>query len=286
MFSNLIGDGRIGAILAVAVGICLLGLIVIYAWRAFGRGIRPAANRGARQPRLGIVDAFDLDRHRQLVIVRRDNVEHLIMIGGPNDLVIEEAIVRAQPSGSERREPTGVAAPASGEQRQQPPRVPFEPVVSAPPAGQGQAPAVDLKSAHEPATSVAVTPPSLRPSLDQAFGEAVAPPPPLARPTPVTGTRPMPQNMPQVNRPPPPLRPNPTVPRPGAPTLAQRPVTAPAVTPPAPPAAPNVPERAPEVVKEPASEAPKEAPKLTLNIDSLEEEMAKLLGRPVDTPKS
>ena len=49
----------------------------------------------ARQPRLGIVDAFDLDRQRQLVIVRRDHVEHLLMIGGPNDVVVESNIVRA-----------------------------------------------------------------------------------------------------------------------------------------------------------------------------------------------
>src|SRR4051794_5306928 len=134
MFSNLFGDGRIGGILALVVGLCLLGLIAIYLWRAFGRGIRAAAPRGARQPRLGIVDAFDLDRHRQLVLVRRDNVEHLIMIGGPNDLLIEEAIVRAQPSGVERREP-----PAPGAGERQPPRMPIEPAAA---IGQG-APTLD-----------------------------------------------------------------------------------------------------------------------------------------------
>ncbi|UDL96601.1 flagellar biosynthetic protein FliO [Lichenihabitans sp. PAMC28606] len=59
-----------------------------------------------RQPRLGVVDAFDLDRQRQLVLVRRDNVEHLLMIGGPNDIVIETSIVRGQP---------GVALPGGRE---------------------------------------------------------------------------------------------------------------------------------------------------------------------------
>ena len=52
MFSNLFGDGRVGGILAVVIGLCLFGLVIIYVWRAFGRGIRPAAPRGARQPRL------------------------------------------------------------------------------------------------------------------------------------------------------------------------------------------------------------------------------------------
>ena len=48
-----------------------------------------------RQPRLGVVDTFTVDRQRQLVIVRRDNVEHLILIGGTTDLLIEANIVRS-----------------------------------------------------------------------------------------------------------------------------------------------------------------------------------------------
>jgi flagellar protein FliO/FliZ len=276
MFNNLFGDGRVGGILAVVIGLCLFGLIIIYAWRAFGRGIRPAAPRGVRQPRLGIVDAFDLDRHRQLVLVRRDNVEHLIMIGGPNDLLIEEAIVRAQPSSSERREPMGVPAPGE----RQPPRMPIEPVA---PAGQGAAPSLDVKPGLEPAATAAVTPPLLRPTLDPAQGEPPAPPPPLARPAPFGGA---PGPRPMQPRPTPPVRPMPPMPpRPGAPTLAQRPVSAPAVTPPAPPAAAEDAEPAKDVKEQPAEQA-KEPPKLTVNIDSLEEEMAKLLGRPVEPPKN
>jgi len=48
----------------------------------------------SRQPRLGVVDVYDLDRSRQLVLLRRDNVEHLLLLGGPNDVVIETNIVR------------------------------------------------------------------------------------------------------------------------------------------------------------------------------------------------
>ncbi|MGH6801485.1 MAG: hypothetical protein ACRECZ_08745, partial [Methylocella sp.] len=62
----------------------------------FGRRLRLPRNGRARPPRLGTVDAFDLDRQRQLVIIRRDNVEHLLMIGGPNDIVIESEIIRAE----------------------------------------------------------------------------------------------------------------------------------------------------------------------------------------------
>lgn len=51
----------------------------------------------SRTPRLSVRDAAAVDRTRRLVLVRRDNVEHLIMIGGPTDLVIETNIQAAQP---------------------------------------------------------------------------------------------------------------------------------------------------------------------------------------------
>ncbi|WOJ89318.1 flagellar biosynthetic protein FliO [Methylocapsa polymorpha] len=82
---------------AAAIALLVAAVLLLLMFRlAFGRRLRlPGSSRG-RIPRLGIVDAFDLDRQRQLVIVRRDNVEHLIMIGGPNDLVIESEIIRAE----------------------------------------------------------------------------------------------------------------------------------------------------------------------------------------------
>src|ERR1700712_5496868 len=53
-------------------------------------------NRG-RMPRLAVIDAAAVDGRRRLVLVRRDNVEHLLMIGGPSDIVVEPNIVRAMP---------------------------------------------------------------------------------------------------------------------------------------------------------------------------------------------
>lgn len=69
--------------------------VVVFRFVA-GHRLQPPHNGRQRQPRLGIVDEFDLDRRRQLVIVRRDNVEHLLMIGGPNDFLIESQIIRAE----------------------------------------------------------------------------------------------------------------------------------------------------------------------------------------------
>ncbi len=50
---------------------------------------------GARERRLGFVEQASIGGGRKLVLVRRDNVEHLIMTGGPIDVVIETNIPRA-----------------------------------------------------------------------------------------------------------------------------------------------------------------------------------------------
>lgn len=42
--------------------------------------------------RLAVTEQFNLDNRRRLILVRRDNVEHLIMTGGPVDVVIETGI--------------------------------------------------------------------------------------------------------------------------------------------------------------------------------------------------
>lgn len=44
------------------------------------------------QKRLEVTDHANVDGRRRLVLVRRDNVEHLIMIGGPVDVVVETGI--------------------------------------------------------------------------------------------------------------------------------------------------------------------------------------------------
>lgn len=49
------------------------------------------------EPRLEVVEQANVDGRRRLVLIRRDDVEHLIMTGGPIDLVIETGI--GQPRG-------------------------------------------------------------------------------------------------------------------------------------------------------------------------------------------
>ncbi|MGC1712512.1 MAG: hypothetical protein WA717_13115 [Methyloceanibacter sp.] len=44
-----------------------------------------------REKRLGVVETAIVDQKR-LVLVRRDDVEHLIIVGGPVDMVVETGI--------------------------------------------------------------------------------------------------------------------------------------------------------------------------------------------------
>ncbi|MEZ2145407.1 flagellar biosynthetic protein FliO [Bradyrhizobium sp. DN5] len=77
--------------------IVVLALIGVAAWlvRRFAGSRLGANTQRGRMPRLAVIDAAAVDGRRRLVLVRRDNVEHLLMIGGPTDIVVEPNIVRA-----------------------------------------------------------------------------------------------------------------------------------------------------------------------------------------------
>src|SRR6478735_7435337 len=81
-------------ILAFVVVLALIGAL---AWglRRFASNRLGANTQRGRMPRLAVIDAAAVDGRRRLVLVRRDNVEHLLMIGGPTDIVVEPNIVRA-----------------------------------------------------------------------------------------------------------------------------------------------------------------------------------------------
>lgn len=78
-----------------ALGIVIL-LIVIATWLLrLLTGTTGRVGRG-RNRRLMLVEQLAVDPRRQLLIVRRDNIEHLILTGGPTDLVIETGIPAAE----------------------------------------------------------------------------------------------------------------------------------------------------------------------------------------------
>ena len=105
MFEDLLGAyGSRLVIAVVGVGAALL-LLIGTLWMIRGRsGPSPFVRGGKnRQPRLQVLDAAAVDTRRRLVLVRRDNVEHLVMIGGPTDIVIESGIP-ARPAQATRQE--------------------------------------------------------------------------------------------------------------------------------------------------------------------------------------
>jgi hypothetical protein len=97
MFETLFGAGMPLAVRFFLAFLIVLGLIGGTAWavRRFGAGRLGAAAMRGRQPRLAVIDYASVDARRRLILVRRDNVEHLLMIGGPSDVVVEANIVRA-----------------------------------------------------------------------------------------------------------------------------------------------------------------------------------------------
>ncbi|MBB6299661.1 flagellar biosynthetic protein FliO [Rhizobium leucaenae] len=108
---------------AGGVGIALLLLICIL-WIFRNRAPSPFVRGGKnRQPRLQVLDAAAVDARRRLVLVRRDGIEHLIMIGGPTDIVIESGISDAAKAGLPA--PTPIGTPLAHQHR-------FEPTQEAP----------------------------------------------------------------------------------------------------------------------------------------------------------
>src|SRR5271169_1088136 len=96
MLDSLFGAETSLAVRFILAFLIVLGLIGVIAWalRRFGAGRFRDSARG-RQPRLAVIDHASVDGRRRLILVRRDNVEHLLMIGGPTDVVVEPNIVRA-----------------------------------------------------------------------------------------------------------------------------------------------------------------------------------------------
>ena len=99
-------------LLAAAGGAALL------AYRTYGMGESSTPNfniggwlfRPKPEPRLGVIEQAPVDARRRLVLIRRDGVEHLIMTGGPVDVVIETGI-QAREAEHPGRSPAEASAP-------------------------------------------------------------------------------------------------------------------------------------------------------------------------------
>jgi hypothetical protein len=302
--------------IAFAIVLALIGLT---AWlvRRFSANRLGSSARG-RQPRLAVIDAASVDGRRRLVLIRRDNVEHLMMIGGPNDLVVEPNIVRAtaaRDTGRDAYRP----APPEARPLEGNGNWPLQPAVEPPPSAPAAQPVPRVvRDFRTPVTDepwVAPEPPPARePSMrarpaDSITGMAaefnarlspdldLPPPPPPPVPPRAAPTREPIAAAPPPPSPPPPLpaqtdhnlaemaqRLEAALRRPGSRDDMHPPVTDPlAAAPklPEPPARETRSEPKLDFTPEPKAE-PKPAQGQTPSknpFDSLEEEMASLLGR-------
>jgi flagellar protein FliO/FliZ len=75
--------------------------------------------------RVAVIESLPVDGKRSVILVRRDNIEHLVMVGGRNDLVIEPNIMR-------RAAPNPARGPAP-EWKGLPPAPTQAPLAEAPP---------------------------------------------------------------------------------------------------------------------------------------------------------
>ncbi|MFC4270527.1 hypothetical protein GQF03_02110 [Sneathiella chungangensis] len=73
--------------------IVVLGLIALIALLARRLGMVPRASRDPSAPkRLSITDVIAIDAKRRLILVKRDDREHLLLLGPERDLVVERNI--------------------------------------------------------------------------------------------------------------------------------------------------------------------------------------------------
>ncbi len=97
-------------IIALIVIAALLGITVAI-FRRLNGGQGERVSRGRQGLRLAVVDTVAVDQERRLVLVRRDSTEHLLLIGGNSDIVVETQIPAPE------EEPVREAVP-----QQRPPR--------------------------------------------------------------------------------------------------------------------------------------------------------------------
>lgn len=93
--SGLVGESTANIVGFILIFAIILGgiFVVLSIIRRFSGGGFATNGRTGRQPRLSVMDAAAVDSRRKLVLIRRDDVEHLLLIGGPTDVVVEQNIV-------------------------------------------------------------------------------------------------------------------------------------------------------------------------------------------------
>ncbi len=148
-----------------ALLLLIVVLVIIRLIRGLTFGTFVAGGRN-RKTRLAVMDATAVDSHRRLVLVRRDDIEHLLLIGGPTDVVVERDIRLAA-----SRRPS-LSGEAHGQQQAAPAASPRQHPALQPPARPAS-----VRQPAPTAPPAAAAPPSREPTPRPASLRPVAPPP-------------------------------------------------------------------------------------------------------------
>ncbi len=149
-------NGSAVQLILITVGLVLALILIFWLFRRIaGTPARRAARN--RVPRLSITDVTAVDDKRFLVLARRDNVEHLVLIGGPTDVVVETGIIRAQqPQSGQNTQKQRVPEQVSAAPTRQEPEAKAEPEnAPAPVAATVAATATGLAASAAAATASA-----------------------------------------------------------------------------------------------------------------------------------
>ena len=84
-------SGYLRFLLALVFVLGLIGLATAVV-RRMGLGFPVGALKRSGNRRLSVVETAPLDGRRRLVLVRRDDTEHLIILGPTSELVVETGI--------------------------------------------------------------------------------------------------------------------------------------------------------------------------------------------------
>ncbi|MET1028831.1 MAG: flagellar biosynthetic protein FliO [Dongiaceae bacterium] len=88
-------DGYLRFILALVL---VLGLLGLAAWMLRRSGY---AGKLVRSRRLGMIETLALGPRHRLMLIRRDDVEHLLLLGPQGDTVVERNIVQGLAPGAD-----------------------------------------------------------------------------------------------------------------------------------------------------------------------------------------
>jgi flagellar protein FliO/FliZ len=72
--------------------IFVLGIILFLAWLVKKFDIYNNQNNNDSKNRISILQSIRIDPKRRIMLIKRDGIEHLIMVGGQTDIVIEKNI--------------------------------------------------------------------------------------------------------------------------------------------------------------------------------------------------